>query len=161
MKPLLYAIVLAVIPFLAVAQQLQMTSGDWRVFTYRQDGKNVCYIASVPVKKTGNYSKRDEPFALVTYRNATTDEVSVSSGYPYKGGSEATVMIDGKKFGLFTKGERGWAKDESADRSLIAAMTKGNSMKVKGTSPKGTFSEDGYSLKGFTAAHGKMKALCK
>lgn len=145
----------------AGAQQLYQTSGDWRVFTYGNGKDKQCYVASVPVKKTGNYSARGEPFVMVTHRGAAGDEVSVSSGYPYKAGSKTSLTIDSRRYNLFTKDDRAWAYDAKQDQNLVAAMMKGSQMVVKGTSQKGTYSSDSYSLTGFTVAVQKMKALCQ
>ncbi len=152
---------LAVVPSLATAQTLHKTTGHWRVFTMEQGGEKLCYIASVPTKKTGNYKKRGEPFVIVTHRSATKDEVSASSGYPYKPSRDVTVNIDGKKTMLFTRGERAWTKDDSTDTRLVNAMKRGKTMMVRGTSKLNTFSSDTYSLKGFTSAHREMKTLCR
>ena len=149
------------LPVAVSAQQLLETSGDWRIFSAPVDGRTLCYAASIPTGKAGNYSKRDEPFLMVTSRSAGVDEVSVSSGYPYKEGSEVTVTIDGKAFSLFTRGDRAWAFDEAQDNRMIAAMIKGSSLTAKGTSPRGTYSQDTYSLRGFTKAHQRLKALCR
>lgn len=145
----------------AAAQKLHATYKDWKVFTHKKSGENFCYIASVPVKKAGNYSRRSEPFAMVTYRKNVADEFSVSSGYPYKKGSYVKVEIDGKPFQLFVDGERAWAFDEEQDKKMAEAIKKGNKMTVRGTSKKGTYSVDTYSLSGTSKAISKMRGLCK
>jgi len=142
------------------AQQLYQTSGDWRVFTYGDGSARQCYVASVPVKKTGNYSARGEPFVMVTHRDEKGDEVSVSSGYPYKAGSQTSLTIDSRRYDLFVQNDRAWAYDAAQDKNLVEAMMKGSQMIVKGASQKGTYSSDTYSLAGFTAAVRKMKTLC-
>ncbi len=145
----------------ANAQELHKTHGDWKVFTYKKGSEKYCYVASVPTKKTGNYTKRGEPFLLVTYRPGTTDEVSVSSGYPYKAKSNVKMTIDKKAHKLFTQDERAWAYDAKQDATLIAAMKKGSAMEVRGTSKRGTYSSDNYSLRGITAALTDMTKRCK
>lgn len=146
--------------FPAQAQEFVSTHGDWSVFTINKSGSTICYMASAPVKNTGNFSKRGDPYALVTSRNATTDEISFSSGYPYKNSSKVRVEIDGTKFELFTKDDLAWAYDADQDARMVAALKKGNRMTVRGTSPKDTYSLDTYSLRGVTAAYNKMKSLC-
>ena len=47
------------------------------------------------------------------------------------------------------------------DLAIVDRMAKGKLMVVKGTSPKGTYAEDHYSLNGFTKARRAMKDLCK
>lgn len=140
---------------------LHQTYGDWKVFTHKNGEKDVCYIASTPSKKAGNYSKRDEPFVLVTHRSAKIDEISVSSGFPYKKDSEVSLKLDKKDFKLFSQNDRAWAYDEKEDLQIVDRMAKGKTMIVKGISPKGTFAEDTYSLSGFTKARRAMKDLCK
>ena len=154
-------VLLVAVPSLTTAQSLHFTSKNWRVFTVTQAGKKICYMASIPTKKKGNYSKRGEPFVIVTHRAAQLDEVSVSSGYPYKDKSDVTLSIGKNKHKLFIKGERAWAKDSKTDSLLVGRMKAGSSLLVRGTSKRGTYSEDTYSLSGFTAAHGRMKKLCK
>lgn len=144
----------------ANAQEFVSTHGDWSVFTINKGGSKVCYMASAPVKNTGNFSKRSDPYALVTSRNASTDEISVSSGYPYKDDTKARIEIDGTKFEMFTKDELAWAYDTAQDSRMVTAMKKGSRMTVRGTSPKNTYSLDTYSLRGATAAYNKMKSLC-
>lgn len=142
------------------AQQLENSYGDWNVYTIKQHGKKVCYIASGPVKKTGNYSKRSDPYLLVTHVGKAVDEVSANSGYPYKKGVEVTASIDSKKYQMFTKGEHSWAYDTPQDREMVGKMKAGAKMTIRGTSQKGTYSLDTYSLKGFTKAYSRMKRLC-
>lgn len=148
-------------PALASAQQLMGTSGDWRIFTVSESGKKTCYIASMPKKKTGTYSKRDEPYILVTSRGKV-DEVSISPGYTLKKGSEVSLSVDGKEpFKLFTDDLLAWAFDSKQDMEIVKAMKAGGNMVVKATSWKNTTSTDTYSLKGISRAHKEMKQLCK
>jgi hypothetical protein len=157
----IFLVVAILFPVTVTAQQLHETYKDWRVLTVTEDGQKFCYIASVPIKKAGNYNRRDEPFLLVTHRRADLDEVSVSSGYPYKKGSDVKVSIDGRNFTMFTKGERAWALNEAQDNQMVASMIRGNKMTVHGTSQLDTYSKDTYSLGGFTSAHTLMKKLCR
>lgn len=145
----------------AVAQQLDNTYTDWSVFTLNQSGKKVCYIASAPKQKAGNYNKRGEPYVLVTHIGPAVDEASASSGYPYKEGSEVQFAVGSQQFKMFTKGELAWAYDSSQDTNIVQNMKKGMDLTVKGTSARGTYSTDTYSLRGFSKAYDRMKALCK
>lgn len=145
----------------ASAQQFNSTHGDWNVYTIMQKGKKVCYMASSPKKKKGNYTKRGEPYLLVTGIDKNVDEVSVSSGYGYKVGVEVSAVVDNKNtYKMFTKGELAWAYDTKQDQEMIAAMKKGSNIKIRGTSTKGTYSEDSYSLSGFSKAYDKIKSVC-
>ncbi len=149
----------------ANAQSLQGEFKDWAVFTATEAGNKVCYITSNPTKKTGNYRVRGDVYMLVTYRQLGTPEVSIDTGFPYKKGSEVSFVIDGAKtFKFFTSPQTpqmAWAKDEQMDRTVIESMKRGGRVTTKGTSARGTYAQDTYSLKGFTAAYNKMVALCK
>src|SRR5690606_15245808 len=70
------------------------TYSDWSAFTFTEDGKKVCFMASQPQKAEGNYSKRGEVFALITHRpqDNNFDVVSFVAGYTYKKNSDVTVM---------------------------------------------------------------------
>lgn len=145
----------------ASAQVKDKAFYDWTVYTMTMDGKKICYMASFPKSKSGNYKKRDEPYFMVTYLGNDVTEVSSSSGYKYKDGSKLSVELGTNKLSMFTSGELAWAKDRKADKEFIAHMKKQNDMRVKGTSTKDSYSIDKYSLKGFSASFDRMKGLCK
>lgn len=144
----------------AHAQELDKKFNNWTVYTTSLQGKKTCYIASFPTKKKGNYRHRDEPYLLVTRMGNNVYEVSTSSGYPFKNGSNVNVDIDRAKYTLFTKGELAWANSSKQDIEMVRKMKKGSRLKSRGTSQIGTYSIDTYSLKGFTAAFNRMNKLC-
>jgi hypothetical protein len=143
----------------AHAQKLETSISDWNVMTMQKEGRTICYIGSKPVDSTGTFKKRGEAFVLVTMRDASTDEVSVTSGYPYAK-DQVSVDIEGKTFAMFSEEETAWAPDDKQDKTMIDAMKKGKLLIVKGTSQKDTASEDTYSLKGFSSAYKDMKKRC-
>lgn len=145
----------------AHAQEKDKTYKHWTVYTTNLQGKKTCYIASFPTKKSGNYRRRDEPYLLVTRMADNVYEVSTSSGYPYKKGSDIKVDIDSSKYTMFSQGELAWAHGAKQDAEMVEKMKKGSSMKVRGTSQLGTYSIDTYSLSGVTAAFNRMNDICK
>jgi hypothetical protein len=157
MKSLYIALFSLFIASNASAQNLDSKHGDWEVYT----GNGVCYMASTPVKEDGNWSKRGQPYALVNFKKGQTDEVNVTSGYPYKPNVDLDVSVDSRKFKLFVDGEHGWAKDSGTDKLLVDAIKNGSNLVVKATSKLGTYSVDTYSLKGTGAAYKRMVELCK
>jgi hypothetical protein len=142
------------------AQELEAEFVDWSVFTTRQGNKKICYIASLPVKKDGNYNKRGEPYFMVTNNNEGLDEISVSSGYVYKKNSEVEISFGIRKFSIFTHGHLAWANEGSDDIEIVKAMRLSRDFVISGTSNENTFSQDTYSLIGFLEAYKKMKDLC-
>ena len=138
------------------------TFDAWRAFSFGDGGSKVCYMHAVPQNSEGDYTQRGDTYIQVTHRPAekTVNVVNVVAGYSYKPGSEAEVEIDGNKHMLFTNGDGAWARDGKTDAALVAAMKAGNTMIVRGTSTRGTLTIDGYSLKGFTAAHNAIDKAC-
>ena len=136
-------------------------NGAWSAYSYKEDGRLTCYMYSKPTKKEGNYKKRGDPHIMVT-RRREAEEVSVTSGYPYKETAQIKLNIDGRKFefGVYVKGEHAWSDDVEEDKAVIKAMRLGNKLTVHGTSRKGTYSLDTYSLKGFTKTHKAIVKAC-
>lgn len=135
---------------------------DWSVFQTVQDGKKICYIGSLPIKKEGNYKKRGEPFFTVTtISGAKIPEVSVYSGYNFNTNKKVNLRIGMKSFNLFVYEDRAWANNEKDDETIILTLKAGMKMTVKGYSKLDTYSKDTYSLRGFTDAYNKMTTLCK
>jgi len=147
----------------ALAQQELSKNGAWAAFTYKEGGKLTCYMYAQPSKQEGNYSKRGAPNAMITRRrgSAAVEEVSVTSGYPYKDGSPINVQIDGRgfKFGI-VQDEHAWASDAEEDKAAVQAMIRGNKLTVRGTSRKDSYSLDTYSLKGFSKTHKAIVKAC-
>ncbi len=136
------------------------SNGAWTVYEVTDSRGRVCYLASEPASQSGNYSRRDNPAVLVVRLPGKSAEyVTVHPGYPYKKDSKVKVTIDGRGFDLFTDGEHAFSFDAD-DRALVDAMKRGSSMTVRGTSTKGTYSLDTYSLKGFTASIDALRAAC-
>ena len=135
---------------------------DWSVFKIKQDNKDVCYIASTPINREGNYRKRGEPFAtIIRVKGDNYDEVNFSSGYLYNKEKSTEISIGKKKFILFTYEERAWAMNKEEDVEIIKAMKKGYKMKLHGYSKLDTNSIDTFSLIGFTEAYNKMVWMCR
>ncbi len=151
---------------MAYAQILNGKFKNWALFTTKEGSKNVCYITSNPIKKTGDYKHRGDVYIIVTYRGAgTTPEVSVSSGFPFKKDAEVSFAVDKKPvMMLFTSEETpemAWAKSEKDDTTLVGMMKNGNNVIVNEVSSKGTKAQDTYSLNGFTDSYNKMISNCK
>ncbi|MDA7982374.1 MAG: invasion associated locus B family protein [Alphaproteobacteria bacterium] len=135
---------------------------DWRAWQNGSGNSRVCYIASNPKRSEGNYTRRGEVFALVSYRPAdkTAGEVSLVAGYKHAADSEVAVRIGAENFSLFTHDEASWARDAETDTRMISAMQAAARMTVEGTSERGTLTRDEYSLLGFTAALAAAAEAC-
>lgn len=152
----------------APSPQLVETQRDWSVYTVEDGAGLTCYAASEPTKQDGNFSKRSSPAVMIARRpgRSAGEEVSVQPGYSYKPDSDVEVSIDGRRFALFTQNDastrdgHAWTRTEAEDKVLIEAMRSGSTMTVRGTSTRGTFSLDTYSLNGFTAAVAALRNAC-
>ena len=138
------------------------TYGDWSAYSFMENGKKVCYMASQPKTAIGNYTKRGDIFALVTHRPSekTKNVFSYMTGYSYKSDSSVSLDISGRKFTLFTQGDTGWAADAAADNSITAAIKGGSAMVVKGTSSRGTATTDSFGLSGSSKAYQEISKEC-
>lgn len=149
-------LLLSLLATTAQAQQLNQTFQNWSVFTH-QGG---CYIASAPTSSKGSFRSRGQPYLMVVHKTAALDEVNASSGYPYAEKTDAIVNLSGGQYKLFTQGKVAWAYDAAQDAHLVATMKQGTSLTLRGESPLKTWSEDTYSLNGFSDAYARMKTLC-
>ncbi len=146
------------------------TFGDWTAYHYRTKKGPVCYIVSQPKKSEAFRGgrklarvNRDPAYFLVTHRPAdkVRGEVNTIIGYRFKPNSTVKLEIDGNTFTLFTVDDGAWSEGPAADRKIVSAMKRGRTMKVHGTSARGTRTVDTYSLKGVTAALKKIDELCR
>ncbi len=157
---LLAALLLPAAALPAAAQEFLGSFGDWNLIGYAENDERYCYIHSVPVNQSGNYTKRGEPYLLIIRQPDGAENVSVTSGYPYQDDSEVEVSIGASTFMLFIDGEKAWTKSTDDDEDLIKAMVAGSTLSVRGTSRKGTYSLDTYSLSGVTAALNEIRSSC-
>ena len=139
------------------------TFKDWQAHSYKEGGKLVCTMFSVPQSSEGDYTKRGDVYVFVTHRPAhnRVDEVSINIGYTFKKGAPVNVVISGTTHELFSDRSTAWTRDSRSDRALVRAMRAGAEMIVQGISIRGTRTTDMFSLSGFTAAHNAINNACK
>ena len=136
---------------------------DWAAYTYKAPDTRVCYVSSRPKSSEPKNIKRDPAFFLVSHMpgRKVRGEVSTIIGYPFKKESSAELAIDATTFTLFTNADGAWADSPATEKQIVAAMKAGKSLKVKGTSWRGTQTEDTYSLIGISAALAAIDKACK
>ena len=131
---------------------------------FTQDGGNlVCFAVSMPVKKEPGNLNRAEARIFVTFRTKENiqDEVSVTSGYPYKKGKKVNVTINENNFGFESSDNFAWLTSKDQEIKIVNLMKNKNNAKVVGVSARGNKTTDSYSLLGFTAAYNSAKNKCK
>ena len=137
---------------------------DWAAYTYKAKDTKVCYVSSRPKSSEPKNAKRDPAFFLVTNmpgrKPPVKGEVSTIIGYPFKEGQTVKLTIDETSYEMFSKGDTAWV-DTGSDKKIVAAMRAGKSLKVEGTSWRGTQTVDTYSLSGISAALSAIDKACK
>lgn len=135
---------------------------DWTLFKTTENGKEICYVASLPITKEGDYKKRGEPYAtIMREKGAKFDEVSVSSGFIYDPDKDIEISILKRKFPLFANDEKAWTYDRNDDVEIVKQMKLANKMYISSYSKSGNKAVDTYSLVGFGEAYEEMISLCK
>ncbi len=137
---------------------------DWTASTYDDGGKTLCYATSEPKKQAGKFSSRGKPYIAITHAPQANvrDQVSYIAGYDFKPDSDVKVTIGKQSFSLnLLQKDRAWAKDADTDKALVAAMRKGSTLVIQGTSSRGTQITDTYSLSGFSKAYQAIGTACK
>jgi hypothetical protein len=134
----------------------------WDAYSDTEKGHKICYVLGTPSKSEPGDAKRAKVFASITHRPAekVTDEVSFNAGYLFKDGSEAELLVDGRKFTLFTNKDGAWARGAQGDKAVVSALAKGKQAVIKGVSVRGTQTTDSYSLAGLSQALGQIDKAC-
>jgi len=150
-------------PALAEEDQLLGRYGGWEAHKLDRDGQTTCYAIAKPKTKLPKKLNRDETYFMVSHWPARDKiaEPSIVAGYLYQEGSVADVTVGKTKFRFFTKGDGAWLQENEDEVRLVAAMKKGGSMVVKGTSARGTKTTDTYHLSGLPTALDKAAKACK
>ncbi len=134
----------------------------WDAYADTVKGAKICYLIGKPSKSEPAGAKRSAIFASVTHRpgEKRVNEVSFTSGYLFKEGSDAELAVDGRKFSLFTDKEGAWTRDPATDKAVVEALAKGKQAVIKGTSARGTATTDTYPLDGFGKALAEIDKAC-
>jgi invasion protein IalB len=139
--------------------------GDWGAYSASPGGKKICFAIAKPTsgETTPPNRPRNPAYMFITSRPAdkVAAEVSITIGYPFKPGSEASVDVGSASFALYTQQDGAWIKNATEESHLVDAMRDGQSAVVKGASAKGTQSTDTYSLKGLSQALERIGQDCK
>lgn len=157
MKSRVFAACAIVISTVAVAQAKPVklnTFGAWGVYSYNNDGRNTCYVLSMPTAMAPDHVDHGDNFLLVASqpRPATGYVPQAIMGYDLEAGSTLTATIGGKTFTLAPQGRAAWTRREGRDAELVAAMKAGATLTLTARSRRGTETSYTFSLKGMTAA---------
>jgi hypothetical protein len=139
------------------------TFKTWTAWKSTDANGPICYISSEPQATLPAGVKRDPIHFLVINRKGlgTKNEVQTLIGYSYNAKPNASAAIDGKTYPMVTEGSAAWLASAGDEGGFVAAMKKGTSLLVKGTSARGTATTDTYALAGVTAAMTAIDDACK
>ena len=160
---------LLALPAAAQVQNRVDAKDDWSVFVAGEGEQKICWIVTRPTKSVALRGgkqvsvNRGEIFLMVAVRPAdgVENEVSFTSGYPFRKGSEVEVEVGSDSFTMFTDGENAWLEGPGQDAEAVAAFKRGLDTTVEGVSSRGTTTVDTFSLIGFTAALGVAQDRCE
>ncbi|PST17392.1 hypothetical protein C7U60_20205 [Mesorhizobium plurifarium] len=134
----------------------------WGAYSYQAGNGKVCYVLSVPKEKSPASVDHGDIFFLVSQRPGQniSYEPQAMMGYPLQDNSKVNVVVDGRTFVMFTKGNSAWVENAAEEPALVAAMKSGKAMSVNAKSRRGTETSYSYSLSGISAALKQIEA-CK
>jgi hypothetical protein len=150
-------------PAVAAKPVLIATFKSWDAFTQGEGSAKTCYMASVPRKALPTSVNHGAVYVTIAHkpRRKVRDEVNIVVGYDFKPKSNVKVLIGASGESLFTSGREAWAYDPAMDGRVVAAMKRGVSMEVRGSSTRGTKTTYEFSLYGFSAAYAAISNACK
>tara|TARA_B100001029_G_C14972829_1_gene401305 strand:- start:466 stop:969 length:504 start_codon:yes stop_codon:yes gene_type:complete len=134
---------------------------SWEAFTYTDSKGKICFAQTKPLERSPKNFKREASRLFVTFRKAEKikNEISVTSGHPYK--QSSVIAKSGKnEFALLSQGKFAWLIDGEEEFNLIKTMKKASKMDVSAKTTTGTLTKDLYSMMGFTKAYNTARKSC-
>ncbi len=139
--------------------------GSWGAYAASPNGKKVCFALTRPSSSKTNPPNRprDPAYAFISTRPAekVVNEVSITTGYRVKPGSEPTLEVGSANYAMYAQGDGLWIKNAAEEDKLVEAMRKGADLTVKATSSKGAQTTDVFSLKGLSQALDRVAKECR
>lgn len=126
----------------------------WGVYSYKANGRTVCYALSVPAAAKPSNVNHGDNFLLVAPSEGRSRafEPQAAMGYALKPGSIVRLTLGDKTFRLIPQGKTAWIRNLARGPELIKAMRAGSTLTLNATSARGTETTYTYSLAGVTAA---------
>lgn len=162
MKKLAGLLVAVSMPLTAhAAARMVSQTGDWGVYSFKRDGKPVCYALSVPKEaRPSDVDHGKNYFLIAQAEKGGGKEPEAILGYAVRAGSPVQISVGEKTFKMFVKDNTAWVSDAAREPELITALRSGSRMTLQATSARGTRTSYDYSLSGVTAALERV-ARCK
>ena len=134
---------------------------NWQSFVAQTEKGKICFAQTVPAKRAPKNIKREDSRLFVTFRPEENirDEVSITSGHPYKS-SSVTAKSGKKSFSFFSQNNFAWLLDEQEEKNFIKLMKRATNLIVTADMTNGAQTVDHYSMMGFTKAYNTAKKTC-
>jgi hypothetical protein len=138
------------------------TSGLWEAYEDDAPGGKICFLVGRPKKIDRSHTNPDQVRMSVTHRPAdkVANVVNFILGYRARTDSDAVLVVDGRKFPLFTDKDGAWTRDASTDRAVVIAMSHGKKALIKAEPEHGKTTADSYDLNGFKVALQMIDRAC-
>ena len=136
---------------------------DWNAFIFNDKKDKVCFVSSMPLKSTGEYTRRGDVFLIISHRpnEQLYDVLTFVSGYTFMPRSEVQFRVGNVKANLFTSEDTAWAKNLKTDEDIAKAMNKAVRITARGLTIEGVETYDVFSTKGFNNAMEAINRLCR
>ncbi len=135
----------------------------WSAYVDTSNDQKTCFVISQPSSSEMNPAGRQRGpahiFIAIRPTEQVRGEVSVIYGYPLREGS-TRAEVGATTFPLFARDENAWIENVADEPRLVDSMRRGATMRVFGTSTRGTETIDTYSLSGITAAMNRAQQEC-
>jgi len=150
-------------PAYAADPKLEGVFTDWTVYSRDDGGDKSCYAITKPKSKAPkNVNHGDVYFLVSNWKSgAAKEQPSFLSGYPLKTTRAPKARVGASSITMYAADNEAFIESGSDERSLVAKMRAGATMRVQAVSARGTETSYNFSLKGITAALRKAKSACQ
>ena len=150
-------------PAMAASPKLEGVFSDWTVYSRDDGGDKSCYAISEPKSKTPSNVKHGDVYFLVSNwkSGAAKEQPSFLSGYALKTTRAPKARIGSSSTTMYAADNEAFIESSADERSLVAKMRAGATMRIQAVSARGTETSYSFSLKGITAALRKAKSACQ
>jgi len=136
---------------------------DWTVYSLEGGGDKSCYAIAKPKSQApNNVNHGDVRFLVSNWKSgAAKEQPSFLAGYPLKTTRAPKARVGSSAITMYPSENEAFIESGSDERSLVAKMRAGATMRVQAVSARGTETSYQFSLKGITAALRKAKSACQ
>jgi len=150
-------------PAAANEPKLEGVFTDWSVYSRKDGSDKSCYAIAKPKSEAPKNVKHGDVYFLVSNwkSGAAKEQPSLITGYTLKTTRAPKARVGANAITMYAADNEAFVESSSDERSLVAKMRAGATMRVQAVSSRGTETSYQFSLKGITAALRKAKSACQ